>query len=253
MGTPVPLVNGTAAYTLSTAGLSSGGHNVNAVYSGDATFAGSKGSLLANSTNTGIVSPIDVVSTTSPDFSITPCIATTNVVSGASASAVVLTITPTDGFTGSVNLSANSDNGVLLGYAFSVKPVAITSASAATTSFVLTATVTTNSGSVRKQEQPFSHKSGGGTPWYAAGSGAAFACLILFVTPRRRRWGALLALLLSVAAFGAMGCGTNTVTAPGGGGGGPTISNASPGTYNITVTATSGSRVHSVVLTYVVQ
>lgn len=250
VGNPVQLSGEFANYTLNTAGLSSGQHNVTAIYSGDSKFAGSKGSLLTNSNNTGIVSPIDVVSTTSPDFSITPCTASTNVASGAAANAVVLTITPTAGFTGSVNLSANSDSGTLLGYAFSVKPVVISSSSAGTSSFVLTATVTANSGALKKPASPFGS---GRTPWYATGSGTALACLIFFLVPRRRRLGALFAVLLSVAAVGASGCGNNTVTAPGGGGGGTTTTNAQPGTYNITVTATSGNLVHSVVLTYNVQ
>lgn len=260
VGSPMPLSGGKATYTLntsSTTGLSSGQHNVSVVYSGDSTFAGSKGSLLANSSNTGIVSPIDVVSTTSPDFSITPCTATTSVASGAAASAVVLTITPTDGFTGSVNLSANSDSGDLFGYAFSVKPVVINSASAATTSFVLTAKVTTTTGAVKKMAVPLNHQTTGKTPWYAAGSGATLACLVLILVPRKRKLGALLAVLLSVAVIGSVGCGSNTVTSSGGGGGGggggTTTQNATPGTYNITVTATSGNLVHSVVLTYNVQ
>lgn len=255
VGTPVALTGGQASYTLNTSGLSSGQHNVTALYSGDGTFVGSKGSLLANISNTGIVSPIDVVSTTSPDFSITPCTASTNVASGAAANAVVLTITPTAGFTGSVNLSANSDSGTLLGYAFSVKPVVINSASAGTSSFVLTAKVTTNNGALKQPAAPFGS---GRTPWYAAGSGATLACLVFFLVPRKRRLGALFAVLLSVAVVGASGCGNNIVTAPGGGGGGgggggTTTTNAQPGTYNITVTASSGSLVHSVVLTYIVQ
>jgi subtilase family serine protease len=59
VGVPVALSGGSALLTLDTTTLTSGGHTVNAVYSGDGTFTGSKGSLLTNSTNTGIVSPID--------------------------------------------------------------------------------------------------------------------------------------------------------------------------------------------------
>jgi subtilase family serine protease len=247
VGTPVTLAGGTATYTLSTAGLSSGQHNVSAVYSGDATFSGSKGSLLSSA---GIVAPIDVVSSTQPDFSITPCSASTTVTAGTAASPVVLTIAPFTGFQGSVNLSASSDSGVALGYAFSVKPVVINSSTAATTSFVLTATQTTTTGALKGLKFPSSHPPMGRTPWYAAGSGATLACLILLTVPRRRRWGALLALCVSVAAIGAAGCGSSSSTVVAGGG-----SNATPapaGTYHITITATSGTLVHSTVLTYTV-
>ena len=101
---------------------------------------------------------------------------------------------------------------------------------------------------------PF-HQPAGKTPWYAAGSGATLACLLLIMVPRKRKLGALLAVLLSVAVVSAVGC-SNTATTSGGGGGGgggTTTSPASPGTYNITVTATSGNLVHSVVLTYNVE
>lgn len=251
VGTPVALVGGTATYTVSTSSLSSGQHNVSAVYSGDATYAGSKGSLLSSA---GIVAPIDVVSTTKADFSITPCTASTNVTAGTAAAAVVLTITPSDGFTGSVNLSASSDTGDVLGYAFSVKPVVVSSSTAATTSFVLTATEPNTTGALKGLKSPSSHRPSGTTPWYAAGSGATLACVVLLMVPRRRRWGALLALCLSVAAIGALGCGSSSSTLVGGGGGGTGSTKPAPrGTYHITITATSGTLVHSTVLTYVVQ
>ena len=253
-----PLVNGAATYTLNTSALSSGGHNLTAVYSGDGTFAGSKGALLENSSNTGIISPIDVVSP-SNDFSITPCTATTTVITGTAATAIPLVITPTAGFTGTINLSANSDKGDVMGYAFSVKPVTITSSSGAvTTQFVLTATESASSAAARKLKSPVGHHPTGKAPWYAAGSGATLACLFLIVVPKRRRWGTLFALLLSVAMISSSGCSSSSSNTggnggSGGNGGGTGLSNASPGTYNITITATSGSLVHSVVLTYIVQ
>ena len=255
------LVNGSATYTLNTSALSSGGHNVSVVYLGDTTFSGSKGALLENSSNTGIISPIDVVSPTN-DFSITPCTATTTVATGSAATAIPLVITPTTGFTGTINLSANSDTGNVLGYAFSVKPVTITSSSGAvTTQFVLTATENTGTAAARKLKSPVGHHPASKAPWYAAGSGATLACLFLIAVPKRRRWGTLFALLLSVAMIGASGCSSSSSNTGGnggsggngGGGGGTGLVDASPGTYNITITATSGSLVHSVVLTYVVQ
>jgi subtilase family serine protease len=258
VGSSVALSNGTAQIALDTTQLTSGSHNINAVYSGDSTFTGSKGALQTNTSNTGIVTQLDVVSTTSPDFSITPCVASTNVTSGSAASAITLTITPTAGFTGSVNLSANSDSGDLLGYSFSVKPVTITSSSGAvTTQFVLTARVTSTTGAVRG---PANRKPQGGAPWYAAGSGVTLAGLLLIAVPRRRWLGTLFALVLSVAVITASGCGGGTSSSSSSGSSGSsgtTTTAAARGTYNITITATgsngTASRVHSVVLTYNVQ
>ncbi|WP_260705880.1 protease pro-enzyme activation domain-containing protein [Edaphobacter flagellatus] len=257
VGSPVSLNNGTAQISLDTTKLSSGLHNVSAVYSGDSIFTGSKGALLSNTNNTGLVTQIDVVSTTSPDFSITPCASNLTVASGGTAQAVTLTVTPTAGFTGSINLTANSDTGDLLGYSFSVKPVTITSSSGAvTTQFVLTATVASSS-----VKTAAAHGSHGGSPWYVAGSGVTLAGLLLVTVPRRRRLGAsLLAIVLSAAVVTASGCGggsSSSSSSSSGSGGGTTTTPAAKGTYNITITGTgssgSTSRVHSVVLTYTVQ
>jgi subtilase family serine protease len=260
VGSSVALSNGTAQIALNTIQLTSGSHNVNAVYSGDSTFTGSKGALQTNTSNTQIVTQIDVVSTTSPDFSITPCVASTNVLSGSAASAVTLAITPTAGFTGSVNLSANSDSGDLLGYSFSVKPVTITSSSGAvTTQFVLTARVSSTTGAIRGGQRP-ANRNQGPSPWYAAGSGITLAGLLLIAVPRRRWMGTLSALVLSAIVIAASGCGGGTSSSSSSsssGSSGTTTTPATRGTYNITITATGSSgttsRVHSVVLTYNVQ
>jgi hypothetical protein len=114
---------------------------------------------------------------------------------------------------------------------------------------------TTTAQLVKPGLTPLHQRPSGKTPWYAAGSGATLACVLLLRFPRRRRWGALLALLISVAAISAVGCGGNTSTTGGGGGGGggttPTT-NASPGTYTFTITAVSGTLVHSTQVTVTV-
>ena len=259
MGSPVSLNNGTATLSLDTTQLMSGAHNVNAVYSGDATFSSSKGALQTNTSSTGIVTQIDVVSTSSPDFSITPCVATTSVATGSTAAAVTLTITPTAGFTGSVNLTANVDTGTALGTSFSVKPVTITSSSGAiTTQFVLTATVPATSAAL-EGARPGSHRPKGTAPWYAAGSGITLAGLLLIAVPRRRWVGTLSVLVLSVVIMTAGGCGSgsSSSSSSGSSGGGSTTTPAARGTYNVTITATgqagTATRIHSVVLTYKVQ
>jgi subtilase family serine protease len=249
VGTAQPLVNGSLTFALSTATITSGGHTVSAVYSGDTTFAGSKGTLLAAD---GTFASVDFVSTSQKDFTLTsatPCANSVTVNPGATSTPLVFTITPVNGFTGAVTMTAVNNNLGNFTPSFSVTPVNITSASGVTTSFILQASAPT-ARLARPSFTPFQHPSGK-TPWYAAGSGATLACVLLFTLPRRRRWEALLAVLISVAVLTAVGCGgTNTSTSGGGGGGSGTGStNAQPGPYTFTITAVSGTVVHSTQVT----
>src|SRR5216683_7472094 len=212
VGSPVALANGTATYTLSTAALSSGGHNVSATYSGDTTYAGSKGTMLASS---GAIAPIDVISSTQPDFSITPCTAATSARAGATATAVTFTLTPFNGFKGSIALSAVVDTPVSASYTFSVTPVVINSTSGVTTNFVLTAYQSSAKTATGLIKLGSTNSTSYNKPWYIVGSGTTLACLMLIALPRRRRWGALLAVVLSVAALSAVGCGSGSSSSSG--------------------------------------
>jgi subtilase family serine protease len=245
VGTAQTLPSGTATLTfaLSTATISSGGHTLSAVYSGDGNYAGSKGTLLASD---GSFASVDFVSTTQKDFSITPCTGSVTVASGATSTGVVFTITPLNGFTGAVTMTAVNNNLGAFTPSFSVTPVNITSTTGVTTSFIVKASQTTSQ-LIQPGLAPFHQRPSSKTPWYAAGSGATLACVLLLTFPRRRRWGALLAVLISVAALTAVGCGGNTSTTGGSGSGGttPTTTNAARGTYTFTITAVSGSLVHS--------
>jgi subtilase family serine protease len=249
VGSPVALTNGTATYTLSTAALSSGGHNVSATYSGDTTYAGSKGTLLASS---GAIAPIDAISKTSPDFSITPCTAATTVKAGGTAPGVTFTLTPFNGFKGSIALTAVADSAVSASYTFSVTPVVINSTSGITTSFVLTAYQSSAKTATGLIKLGTANSTSYNKPWYIVGSGTTLACLMLIALPRRRRWGALLAVVLSVAALSAAGCGSGGGSSSSGTP--ATITNATPGTYYVTVTAvastSTGNLVHSSTVTF---
>jgi hypothetical protein len=245
VGAPQALVNGVAAISLSTTTISSGGHTLSAVYSGDATFAGSKGTLINAD---GTFASVDFVSATQKDLSITPCTGSVTVASGATSTGVTFTITPVNGFTGAVTLTAVNNNLGAFTPSFSVTPVNITSATGVTTSFIVKASQTTAQ-LTPPRLTPFRHPSSG-IPWYAAGSGATLACMLLFTLPRRRRWAGLLAVVLSAAALTAVGCGGNTSTS----GGSPstgtgTTTNAKSGTYTFTITAVSGTLVHSAQVT----
>jgi subtilase family serine protease len=258
-GGTVTLSGGTATYTLVTSSLASGGHSISAIYSGDGNYSSSKGTLLgpvvnANDYPNGAISSVDIISSTKPDFSITTgtCGATATVQSGATAAGMTFTITPFNGFTGSVNLTATNNDGMAATTTFSVSPVSITTSTGVTTSFVVQASQATTSSNNSRPK--FGNRPSGRTPWYAAGSGATLACVLLLTLPRRRRWGALLAAVLSVAALTVVGCGGNTSTTGGSGGGGGTtpVTDATPGTYTFTITAVSGTTVHSTQVSYTV-
>jgi subtilase family serine protease len=245
VGTPQALVGGTITFALSTATITSGGHTVSAVYSGDGNYAGSKGTLLAADST---FASVDFVSATQKDFSITPCTGSVTVASGATSTGVTFTITPVNGFTGAVTLTAVNHSLGAFTPSFSVTPVNITSATGITTSFVVKASQTAKL--TQPSLTPFQHHPSGKTPWYVAGSGATLACMLLLTLPRRRRWAGLLAVVLSLATLTAIGCGGNTSTT----GGTPstgtgTTTNAQSGTYSFTITAVSGTLVHSAQVT----
>jgi hypothetical protein len=255
VGTPqaLPSGSGTLTFGLSTATITSGGHTVSAVYSGDGNYAGSKGTLLAADST---FASVDFVSATQKDFSITPCTGSVTVASGATSTGVAFTITPVNGFTGSVTMTAVNNNLGAFTPSFSVTPVNITSTAGVATSFIVRASQTTTAQLVQPGLDPKQRPSGN-TPWYVAGSGATLACMLLFTMPRRRRWTGLLAVALSLAALTAVGCGGNTSTSGGstggGGGGTGTTTNAQRGTYTFTITAVSGTLVHSAQVTVAVQ
>ena len=246
-GGAVTLTGGVATFTLSTTALTSGAHLVSAAYSGDAVYAGSKGSVT-----------IDVTSATAADFTLTPATATVTVKSGADAAGLLYTVTPVNGFTGSVAFTANTTSSVLDATAsFSAKTITISSTAAGTTTLTLSAYVanaTSATGRLRLRPvgsaslvQPSAPRRG----WYA-GSGAALACVVLLIMPKRRRWSGLLAAVLALGAVSAMtGCGSSSSTTPG-------TTNAAPGTYTVSVTATGTSSTgatvaHTSMVTFVVQ
>jgi Pro-kumamolisin, activation domain/Bacterial Ig-like domain (group 3) len=239
-GSPIALSSGSATFSFSTASLSSGSHNITALYSGDANYAASKGYFTT-----------DVVSSSKPDFAFTPCTASTTVAPGGTAPGIAFTVAPVNGFTGTVTFSAISDD-VSLAANYTFTPTTVTTSG--TTNFVLFAFVTNATASKGLNKLHAANQEPIHAPWYVAGSGASLACVLLLVLPRRRRWGALLMVVLSVAILGAAGCGSSSSTT--GGGGGSTTTPAAPGSYNIQVTAsattTNGLVSHSTTVLFTV-
>ena len=243
-GSPVTLANGSASLPLATTGLASGGHTITAVYSGDTNYSGAKGSFT-----------LDVVSAVIADFSFTPSITSLSVSAGNTSSGVTYTLTPVNGFTGAINITAIETTGTLTGsYSFTVDPVTITSTSPVTTVFTLQAfeaALKSGNGKARFTRATASNSRpalpGAASPWTLAGSGIAMAGLCLIVLPRRRRrWGALLAALLTITMLGASGCSDN---------GAPSNINSVPGVYQLIITATNaaGTVSHNATLNLTVQ
>jgi subtilase family serine protease len=169
----------------------------------------------------------------------------------ASGNTSTITVTPANGFTGSVVLTAaitSSPAGAqyvpTLSFG-STSPVTITGATAGTA----TLTVSTTAATYSSLANPIRR----GVPWYSAGT--ALACLLLFGIPARRRsWRKMLGMMgfLLILTGGLSACGGGGGSSGGGGGGG-SIPGTTVGAYTVTVTCTSGSTVATGTLTLNVQ
>ena len=255
VGSATPLSNGTATYALATTGLTTGTHTLGASYSGDSVYIGSKGSTTLGIAKYFMLSP-----------SGSPTAATATATAGSSAPAITFTVTPASGFVGSVAFTASALSSLTASAQFSATPLTIASSTtSATTTLTLSAFVTNAKGglinvaSSSPAARPASTK-GSLPPWYAVGSGSMLAGLFLVVAPLRRpRWGALLALVLSVGMIGVSGCSsssssTTPVTTPTTG----TQTNTVRGSYGILVTATGttsggATEVQTAIVNFVVQ
>ena len=275
LGSPVTLAGGVATYTYVTSCFTLGQKVFSAAYSGDATYAGSKGPALAAAEASGagvtpdgsvVTSPliVTVTSGSCPDFTITPTTPTVSVGLGGTIPPVTITLTPVNNFTGTVVFTATSTTttNFIPGLSFSPASVTISSPAAATTTLTLSGITAnlqfpsapgrTQSGTMLAGQSPVRTPRTGRT-WYAAGSGVTIASLLLLTLPRRRRLGGLLLVALSVAVIGgATGCASSQVGPP------ATIANMYAGTYSVTVIGTftsSSSQVttHSTTVTYLIQ
>jgi len=216
-GSPVAISgSGVATFTLITTTIPNGAHTVQAAYSGNATYAGSKGFFGITITSSGV-----------PDFSITPATSSVTIAGGGTGT-VALTVNGLNSFTGSVTLSASSVTNE--GSAFSANPISLTNIKTAGFTTLTIAAFKTNavSGQSAKALTP-------SMPWSMTGSGVALAGVLFLVLPKRRRFAGALAAVLSVGLFAVSGCGA-------GGTAQTTQSNSTaPGTYTITVTGTGAS------------
>ncbi len=233
----VTLTSGTASFTVPAGSLASGTDTLTATYTPDSN------SSLIYSTSTG-TSSVTVSATVVPGFTLSSGNVTLE--PGATTdNTSVITVTPSDGFNGTVTLTAEvtsyppgaEDNlpTISFGSSGASVPVAISSASAATAT--LTISTTAPATSTLAPPQPTSR-------WYAAG-GTAMACLVFFCIPlRKRSWRRMLGMVVLTAFAGvAISCsngGSETESSP------PPQSKITP---TVTVTPTSSSITTSQTLT----
>jgi hypothetical protein len=221
-------VTGTQLMTLTASGTASLGGPVMV------TVTGTSGLLSATTT-------LMVTVTAGPGFTMNGT-AVSVVPGSVTGNTSTITVTPSGGFTGSVALTASltaSPSGAqdLPTFSFgSTTPVSITGTAAGTATLTITTTAATSGALV--------YPPGPGFLRYAAG-GSALACILLFFVPRRgRNWRRMLGMILLFAGLvgGVFACGGGgSNSGGGGGGGGGGNPGTTPGSYMITVTATSGT------------
>ena len=198
------------------------------------TVTGTSGAI----TQTTVVS-VTVTSTTSPSYALGNS-GNISVAKGATTgNTSTITVTPSGGFTGTVNLTcaiaptAASDPATCV---LSPLSVTISGATAQTSTLSVGTTAATAFNTPLKLF------------WPSTG-GAVLAVLFFFGVPKRRRnWLAMVGLLVLFVSGVAIGCGG------GGSSGGGTTSNpgTTPGTYTVTVTGASGANSKTTTVTLTV-
>jgi hypothetical protein len=231
----------TVSITLPSGSLAPGTDTLTASYTGDGTYNAATGTA--------------AVTVTMPANAIFGVGATNLFLTkgATSANTSTITVTPANGFVGTVALTAaitSSPAGAQNLPTLSFVPttsVNLAGLNPVTVKLTIT-TVYSASGSLAYPPRP-------GARWYSAG-GAALACILLFCIPVRRRRGQTIIgslMLLIALAAGVSACGGGGGTSGGGGGGGGGNSSTTSGTYNITITGTSGSATASATIVLTVQ
>ena len=246
--TTLTLVNGTVTYSFSSA--TTGSHVIVATYSGDTLNAPSEATLVLTIGSTAV-------------GSFTVAAGNISVASGASASST-LTVTPSGGYTGTVDFDVSiasvstGGDANLADSCYTINnetdALAVTGTAAVTTTLTIYTSLSAcessdANGTVKRRflPRPTQHASNtqphptGPNPAPIATALAGLLALGL-LRKRLRRMSPLLslslfALCLGIASLGLSGCSNNSTTTTGGGGG-TTVGDETPGTYTLTLTGT---------------
>lgn len=227
--TLVPGTNGTSSVTVQArAGQFIPGQNfLTATYSGDSKYQPSTSSVLTSVVNS------------QADFSVQVQNATLVVASGASGTSTIA-LQSEQGFNATVALTCTAPTS----FTCTLSSGAVALNGTATATLTVNAFTTTTAENHPQGVAPFVRDLGA----------PALACFLLFLLPRRKRYGRVLfALLFGAALAGGIGCGHSSSSQPA-----PVVvtktTKAAPGTYNVVVTGTAPSgTVHNTTLTVIVQ
>jgi hypothetical protein len=221
------MLNATGVATYTTSALSIATHSITATYTGVTT---------ASIVFTGSVSPALPVAVTAqpPDFNVSLGATSTTVTHG-SAATTTIAVTPVAGFSAATTISCT---GAPVNSTCTASPNPITPIGAGpiTSTITLQTSVTTAAISALGAYSMASLPLG------------VFTGLWLLLLSRKRS-PAILALILAVGAglVSTIGCAKGTATST------PSNATAAPGTYTLTIKATSGAAVHSVPWTVDIQ
>jgi len=191
----------------------------------------------------------NVLATTWPGFVLTPDYSVggtpVSITSAGQGGTSTITVTPTNGFAGTVDLAcALTPASTTAGVTCSVPASVSLSGSSQTASLTISTTAphVLSGASGLAQGPP-------GWGWLAGSTGALFAGICFLGVPSRRRRITGLGLMLLVFFAAGVGCGGGSSS----GGGSAQTGGTPKGTYNITVTATSGSLSHTASVAVTVQ
>jgi subtilase family serine protease len=245
---PIPLsANGTAAYTFSNA--TAGQYEITATYSGDANYAASQGQYLVTVAGSA-------GSPTTPGFALAA--ANVTVAAGSTGTSTV-TITPANGYSGTVDWSAVTSVPTLLGGCYSIANTPVTGTAPVTATLTVytdssqctSATTSTSASAVTAnvKRRFASHVPAGLTgvsaatrakaPFGPVPMGLAFAGLLAvgFIGRRSRSVRLLMvAGLFAVLGLGMSGCGGSSSSTTSGSG-----TDATAGVYDLTLTGTDSA------------
>jgi len=222
LGTPRPLSSGGVA-TLTQA-LAVGVHSITAAYSGDANFA--------SKTSTPLRQTV-----VQPSYSLAASPSTQTINPGSSAT-YKITVTPANGYNGTVSFPSTACSGLPTGAACSFNPASITGSGSTTL------TITTSAHAAAMMSPPASTTQKGALQLWASLGGIGFVGMVLagdWSRRKRRSLGIVLAILAVMFLITLVGCGGGSSSGSGGGGGGGGGTPAGTSTVQVTVKDASGA------------